>query len=476
MRRRLRTMAHALRRSLSWRLIWRLIALYVASLVIAVIGLLIFAWSAGYLNGVETNEDSLKTLQAAIVRQEDGTLAVRPTADYRTLAADAPGLWYVIRDSRGQELSYGDVPVVLRSLLVSDRIGRIDLQRGAHSPYPGAFMQTVESVAGEVRILTGGGVFVAGPRLFLMAALWFRWITIPIFLLLSLTTAIFLPRLIRQALAGVGDAASHAQRIDFAQPGTRLPTATVPDEIQPLVAAFNSALQRLDEGYERHRRFMADAAHELRTPIAILQTRLEGLPEGQGKDRALEDVARLGTLAGQLLDLQRLGQEPHSFMPLDIVGLCQRVTGELAPLAISSGYEISFSTDVGQVSILGDEMSLERAVTNLVHNAICHGGYGGTIMVVVDAVGAIEVRDDGEGIPPEERERVFQPFYRLHARRAGAGLGLNLVKEVVVLHRGRIRITESESGGTCVRMELSLATPRPEQGSRPAPMAQPAKA
>src|SRR5215475_4936880 len=111
----------------------------------------------------------------------------------------------------------------------------------------------------------------------------------------------------------------------------------IPLEVAPLVTAVNEALARLDEGYSRHKRFVADAAHELRTPIAILNTRLEALQDGPDKTRLLEDTARLATLAEQLLDIQRLDQCRDPFSRVDLAIIAQNVAADLAPLAIAGG-------------------------------------------------------------------------------------------------------------------------------------------
>src|SRR5690606_18817742 len=124
--------------------------------------------------------------------------------------------------------------------------------------------------------------------------------------LMTLASFLILPVIISRQLRGVEHAAAEAERIDVAQRGIRLSSAHVPEELHSLVRAVNAALQRLDDGMERRQRFLADAAHELRTPIAILQTRVELLPPSEQRNQLMLDVARLTNLANQLLDLQRL--------------------------------------------------------------------------------------------------------------------------------------------------------------------------
>jgi len=284
----------------------------------------------------------------------------------------------------------------------------------------------------------------------------FEMVILPNLGLMTVATLIATPLVIRRALASLGDAAEQAESIDSGPPGRRLVIAGVPDEIRPLIRAFNDALGRLDDGYERQQRFLADAAHELRTPIAILQIRLESLADSSERTRLLEDSARLGALAEQLLDLQRLNQPGSHRMRVDLVAIGQRVTMDLAPLAINAGYAICFEPETERVCAMGDELSLARAVTNLVQNAIEHGGRQGMIAVRVGRSGTITVSDEGAGIPAEHRERIFEPFHRLQPRPRGAGLGLNLVREIVRWHDGEIAVLD-ESRGASFRITLPLA-------------------
>src|SRR5690606_32620031 len=168
---------------------------------------------------------------------------------------------------------------------------------------PSAVMRRHDSDAGPLWIITGGGPEIGfktffgtfGDNLFL--ALLF---------VLTLVSFLVIPVIVTRQLRGLADIAAEADTIDVEQRGVRLTSAHVPEELHSLVRAVNSALQRLDDGMERRQRFLADAAHELRTPIAILQTRIELLPDGEQRNRLLLDVARLTNLANQLLDLQRI--------------------------------------------------------------------------------------------------------------------------------------------------------------------------
>lgn len=262
-----------------------------------------------------------------------------------------------------------------------------------------------------------------------------------------LTSLIVTLWIVRRSLAGVSHIAQEAEQIDAHRRG-RLNETHVPKEIVPLVNAVNDALRRLDERYERQRRFIASAAHELRTPIAILAAKVEVDASAAVRNLA-GDVQRLATLAEQLLDIQRLDTDRPD-EKVDLGELVRRVVAELVPLLVAAGRTIEVEVQQG-ACCRGDAAALERVVTNLIQNAVAHGGRH----IVVRAAGAaFEVEDDGPGIPPEERERVFEPFHRLRPRSTGSGLGLNLVQQVVERHGGRATIMSGDHRGTIARVEL----------------------
>jgi signal transduction histidine kinase len=378
------------------------------------------------------------------------------------LRSESPDLWFLIRDQGDHSLSEGDVPEAFRRIGGAlDGVDQAKLgwdkprDQGRNSA---GQMKRVDSAAGEVQIIATTNVKMSaaksamhfGLRIILILAL-------PSLALMTLSTLIATPMVVRNALAGLDEAAQQAEEINIDRRGTRLPIETVPAEIAPLVRAVNEALGRLDEGYERDRRFLADAAHELRTPIAILTTRLESLPDGGEKTRLLEDVARLATLADQLLDLQRLEHHLAELSNVDLVTVCSQVTADLAPSAIAAGYEISLQSQTERIEALGDRSALERAVVNLVQNAIQYGGRQGNIVVAVQRPAMIEVSDEGPGIPAFRREQVFEPFYRLGPHADGVGLGLSLVREIVRLHHGKISVLDGPGGGARFRITLPSA-------------------
>lgn len=452
-------------RSLKWRLVVRLVIFQTIMLALFVFLAVSTVWSTVLI--VNAYEDStLDVLRDAVARDAAGGLRLSATSDLDRLRSETAGLWFLIRDENGHRLAEGNVPPEFAPVVAGlDNISqaRLGWKLGS-SDRPDGLVKWVDSAAGRVQILTGTQGRMSWRRLASGVFLSSLYITLPILALMALVTVLATPFVVRKAMAGLNLAAAQAERVDVDQRGVQLPIDDVPTEIGPLVKAMNDALVRLDKGYERHQRFLADAAHELRTPIAILNTRIASLPPSSEKTRLLEDTTRLSVLTGQLLDLQRLDQQSSRFAPIDLVALSKRVVVDLAPLAFAAGYEIDFEADDGVTLVSGDQTSLERALTNLVQNAIEHGGRRGTITVRVSRMsgqmGEIEVCDEGDGIAAGETERIFEAFHRLRHDGKGAGLGLNLVQEIVRLHGGQVTAINVPAGGACLRLTIPLTSPQ----------------
>jgi signal transduction histidine kinase len=454
-------------RSLKWRLLCRLITLQAVALTALILLLMLgtaVLWRSGILS-TEYEGGTLDAIRDSLVRDENGALVLRPTPELAALRAEIPNFWFIARDEQGHRLSEGEVPDQFKAVAAAlDYVSeaRLGWKAGVASP-PAALIRWHDTAgAGKVQIMTGAQghisirrLVAAAPPLVLMAL---TNVVLPISILMALVTLAATPFVVRRAMSGLDDAAAQAERIDIDRRGVQLSVTNVPLEVMPLVKAVNDALDRLDKGYERHKRFLADAAHELRTPIAILTTRLSSLPSSPEKTQLLEDATRLSVLTGQLLDLQRLDQHPEQLAPVDLTGIARRVVLDLAPLAFAAGYEMAFEPeDESGITARGDQTSLERALTNLVQNAIDHGGRRGTITVRVARAGWIEVCDDGDGIPPAEREQVFEPFHRLKQGGRGAGLGLDLVQRIMQLHGGYAEVADGPSKGACLRMVFPKA-------------------
>lgn len=315
-----------------------------------------------------------------------------------------------------------------------------------------------DTAAGRVQIFTIAHPFLTWSRLLMGASYISLVVTLPLLALIVVVTLLATPCVVSRAFSGLEALKRQADAIDVDREGVRLSDKPVPAEVQPLVRAVNAALDRLDHGYERQRRLLADAAHELRTPIAVLTAHVEELPPGAGRQRLAEDASRLATLAGQLLDLQRLELQPIRYGTVELNGLSQRVLASIAPLAFRAGYAVDFQPAPRDIHVKGDEMALERALTNLLQNAIDYGGYRGRICLRLGQDGSIEIEDEGDGVPPAERDRIFEPFHRLAQDARGAGLGLNLVKRIADLHGATVAyIDRPGRKGACFAQRFGLA-------------------
>ncbi len=223
----------------------------------------------------------------------------------------------------------------------------------------------------------------------------------------------------------------------------------------PLVQAVNDATRRLDEGYQRQKRIVVDTAHELRTPVAILPTRVETLEDSPTRTKPLADASRVAALAEQLLDIQRLNVIGIDQTPVDLVALRSEVAADMAPFAIQQGRTIALDAGLARLHATGDAGALRRALINRVQNALEHSDSSDAVMIRAKSDYSVEVADHGCGILPEEREAIFEPFHRPQHRDHGAGLGLNLVREIVQKHGAAISVGDESGGGACFRITFS---------------------
>ena len=271
------------------------------------------------------------------------------------------------------------------------------------------------------------------------------WITLPILLVLLVTDiAIF-----RRALLPLRQASEIAQHIGPARTDIRLPLDEIPGEVRPLVAAINKALDRLDEGFRVQREFTADAAHELRTPLSILRTRVETLDDPRVAKALHMDIEAMSRVVGQLLDIAEL--EAFTVDPAEVADLqaaCAEVAEFIAPLALEQDREIALLGATAPVWVKGNAEMMKRAIRNLAENAIRHTPKDTVVEFVVEENGTVTVQDRGPGIPGEERELIFQRFWRRDRNQQGStGLGLSIVQRIAELHGATIDVQNRVLGG-----------------------------
>lgn len=441
--------------SLRWRLICDLLLLQVAVSMVVMVGFAVYG--AVRNAGDESGEQTASAVLQALHRDASLRLTLESTEAMRALTESGHSPWILAVDHGGQTLQRGDVPAEYVLLAQSlNGFTRLSLDVQSDGSKPQARLERGNSRAGMVTVVVQTGA--PAPVQWHHLQTIFRWIVTPMALVTCLGVMLATPVVVRRGLKEFESAAQHAEQIDVHKRNTSIPLTDVAEEIRPFVHAVNRAFDRLNKDYERQERFLADAAHELRTPIATLRLRIDALPHDAFKARLLQSCDRLGNMAAQLLDLERLRRAPFDHKPVELKDLCERVAADMAPLAIMHRCDLSAEA-ADAMYVLGDAPSLERALTNLIHNAIEHGGSGCSIIVRLVRPAGFEVADSGPGIPEDERERVVEPFHRVVPRNDGAGLGLHLVSEIAHLHKGRLSIASSELGGARLRIELAPHLP-----------------
>lgn len=238
-----------------------------------------------------------------------------------------------------------------------------------------------------------------------------------------------------------------ARSIDPQRLDAKLPEKGVATEILPLVRAVNNLIGEVDAAQRRATFFLSAAAHEMRTPLTVLRTRLELMEDGDQKEKLIRDVRRLTRLVNQLLTLMSIGNRRDITGFTDMVASARKVVGDLAVLAQRADVTLTFDSDVLSLEIPGDAALIESAILNLVDNAISFAPKGTAVEVHVDADGSVTVRDYGPGFGDVEPSTLFEPFARPVSSRRGYGLGLAIVNAIVRLHGGNVAAMNATEKG-----------------------------
>lgn len=309
-----------------------------------------------------------------------------------------------------------------------------------------------------------------------------------IIILLSSVCTYFLTK---KALTPLQKLTSEVSQIQAQNLSTQLEVPNSKDEIAQLTSSFNEMLTRLDNAFSTQKQFSANAAHELRTPLAVLQTNLEVFEKKQEPEmieyRQLftmikEQTARLSQLVGTLLDMTNLKSVPRTDH-VSLEELVDEVFCDLDPVAEKAGISIHFDDSSSQdlytdvhtpdasalnnniLNITGSYVLLYRAVYNLVENAIKYNRPNGSVTVSVkekNGQAMVLVKDTGIGISPENQKKIFDPFFRVDKSRSramgGAGLGLALVDSIAREHGGSVKVLESNEKGSIIALMLPISS------------------
>ena len=432
------------------------IALVITAIVMPVVLYWFFKWAANDLHD-QAMRDQAQLVAHYLVLQADGTWTLDLPPALEDIYSQAVGRYaYAVVDDAGQVLfsSSDDRSSIFAADPRSSDIAYLETRRGKAAISGVSLLKEVDGRKVWVQVgedLAHRDVIVDD-----IVADFFKrvgWITLPVLLsLLAIDIVIF-----RRALRPLLNASELAKKINPRRTDIRLPIEQMPKEILPLVQAVNQALDRLEAGFRVQREFTADAAHELRTPLTILRSRVDTLAD-RGTSKALhKDIEGMARVVNQLLDIAEL--EILSIDPLekaDLHAICAEVAEFAAPLALAQGKNIALSESDAAVWVNGNPEMLSRAIRNLVENAINYSPPGTTVEIVVEDSGMVRVLDEGPGIKEDERELIFQRFWRRDRRRTeGAGLGLSIVRRIADTHAATISVENRPTGGATFSLRFA---------------------
>jgi signal transduction histidine kinase len=441
-------------------IISRIVILHVVAVVTTSIFMsLALSWLLNY----ETDNIHNKAMQEQALSvgehlsaRPDGSLDLKLPADLQGLYSQAYGRYsYAVIDDRGRALfsSLKDHAALFPADTRSDDVEFLQ-QRFGEATVSGA---SVKKVVGGKAVWIQAGEDLANGDVLIddIVADFYKnvgWITLPILLVLLIADiAIF-----RRALRPLRQASEIARDIGPTRTNLRLPTKEMPREVRPLVSAVNSALDRLEEGFRIQLEFTADAAHELRTPLSILRTRLDLLEDEKIGKVLRRDVEGMAHIISQLLDIAELDAfviDPSQ--KADLRSVTAEAAEFLAPLALAQGKDVALLGTTDAVWVKGNPEMLSRAIRNLAENAINHTPSETTVEFIVEKDGTVSVLDQGPGIAEDERSHIFQRFWRRDRSKTGStGLGLSIVQRIAELHSATITVSNRDPTGACFTLKF----------------------
>lgn len=319
---------------------------------------------------------------------------------------------------------------------------------------PGAFDPQSENLDNEVTIIVSGAQQSFGTT---------NWYITAAVTLLGGVLAYFVSGRALKPLR------SFAAQVENVQPNN-LADAQISEDVLPefkqFSKSFNSMIKRLDEGFSAQRQFTGNAAHELRTPLALTQAQIELFaaehPDVQPETAEFlkllqEQTERMSQMTKTLLEMSELRSVPCNDR-IELAPMIEEIITDLEPIAEEKGIALNYD---GNGTMIGSDTLIYRLIFNLTENAIRYNRANAQVHIFVCDDGdkiSIRVRDNGHGIPEQYRESIFQPFFRIDKSRSrahgGVGLGLSLVWEIVLLHKGEIKIEESSDNGTVMLVTL----------------------
>ena len=369
------------------------------------------------------------------------------------------GYRYAVRDEGGRIVATSGRGIGPITLLMGERAGaRRTYEEGSgDSRVIGA---SIETTIGQRNFTTQVEETAPGFRS-INAAVFNEFMTdgewlIFVFLLAQLGISVFT---VRRGLRPLVALSRLAGAINPGSSNIRLPQAGVPQEISPLVAAVNSALDRLDDGMQQQREFTANAAHQLRTPLTVLAANIDMMRDEPLAAKLRYDVDLMSRIVTQLLLVARLESLNISVdEPVELSATVREAAESLGALAISTHKMLEVDEPAAPVFVRGNTHAVAAAVSNLIENALNHSPPGGAVRIRVTEAPAIEVLDSGPGVPPHMREKIFERFWRGETSKEGAGLGLAIVRRIMQALRGNVSVADAPGGGAMFSLRFPAFT------------------
>ena len=397
-------------------------------------------------------------INRATVVDSGRELTIHSTDGIQELKSASPNLWYVVSydnltNDFGRELR----PALPFSLPYTGPIGFSILNtRDQKSSF---CLAVVRRGTSELVMMIGGAQVGLGQiaRSFVLRNLF------PVFLLAiafasTVAAGAFLSaRFVARSIERV---TKLALAIEPTAPQASISLDEVPVELKPLARALNRAFQEIDAYIQRQRRFLGNAAHQLRTPLTLLRAKIEDVAEPALKVELVRDVRRLSSLVSAMLDLARLQDHAIEKRPIDLAVVTRDVLADFSPSALDAGIELSLEqVEEGTLVVHGVEAAVRSALANLVGNALVHAHGAGRVVANINR-GSVSICDDGAGISSSSEH--IEPFQTGNSSKESYGLGLSIVQEIMAAHGGALIVTSSPGRGTTASLrfpEASEATP-----------------
>jgi signal transduction histidine kinase len=445
-----------------------LIGIAATQILVLVIGpcmaLALAFWSQGNLD--EWAADRVDALVVnSIIRDESGDVRIEPSAELKREMLRTPDLLFAAFDPHSNAPLAGSsarLAEALQDMLrlrtshvhyylphdIADKVqGTFGLQWTRHGPYyVGIYNQKfywsiiLDVARGQLEFFLPYLLFVL---LFTTGVSWYT---------------------MRQCLRPLRALSEQASQVDLDRLSRQFSEKEVPGEIVPFVHAVNDALARVDGSAQRMRRYFANAAHELRTPLAIMRARLENAPESTLVVNLMSDTSKLQTIVEQALSAARLEERKEAFdAEVDLQETVQQVVRSFFPLGVKCGRSIEFEESENAGFVKGSAAAIAGVVGNLIDNALKMEPEGGAVIVRMDGRTGVQVEDHGKGVAPQDRERIFEPFWRESESTSGAGLGLAIARDLMEKLGGQIWVEDTPGGGATFKL-CFLRAPSGDRG------------